>query len=383
MTNQSIKNAFQRLWEHVVSLVDDKANKNDFIEHTSDLSNPHEVTAEQVGADPKGSADTALVNANLYADTVANSKYELSKNYIDEKISGIPDPSFIVTISGNDIDGYSADKSFVEIQEAYANNIVVLGVLNYSVNQLVAINDSNIVFGSLNEAWISIVIRNDNTISVFEQRTPLTLEENYGDLETENKSILGAINELQTNKVETTVLDQYATIEYTDECENRPKNNVIITDEINGCEYVLRMRGGRLITYCMLSSIAIKNYPDKVVYVDGEAFDPSGITLIATYQDGNTKEITSGFTVEHPETVHYGDNEIDITVTYTAYDVTCTFTGKHGLAKVYSQFELLISKDFEYTDNGDGTFTLLDWKETFNGEPSTECIIPDDANIIL
>jgi len=36
--------------------------------HTSDKNNPHSVTAEQVGADPIGSADNALSTANKYTD---------------------------------------------------------------------------------------------------------------------------------------------------------------------------------------------------------------------------------------------------------------------------------------------------------------------------
>jgi hypothetical protein len=40
-------------------------------------------------------------------------------------------------------------------------------------------------------------------------------------------------------------------------------------------------------------------------------------------------------------------------------------------------------QDFEYTSNEDGTYTLTDWKGTFNGESSTEIIIPDSNLIIL
>lgn len=39
--------------------------------------------------------------------------------------------------------------------------------------------------------------------------------------------------------------------------------------------------------------------------------------------------------------------------------------------------------DFEYVDNGDGTYIIVDWKQTYNGEPSTKIVIPDDPNIIL
>ena len=39
--------------------------------------------------------------------------------------------------------------------------------------------------------------------------------------------------------------------------------------------------------------------------------------------------------------------------------------------------------DFEYIINHDGTVTLTAWKQTLNGVPSTEMIIPDDSRIIL
>ena len=39
--------------------------------------------------------------------------------------------------------------------------------------------------------------------------------------------------------------------------------------------------------------------------------------------------------------------------------------------------------DFNYTDNGNDTYTITSWKGTFNGVSSTELIIPDDPRIIL
>lgn len=39
--------------------------------------------------------------------------------------------------------------------------------------------------------------------------------------------------------------------------------------------------------------------------------------------------------------------------------------------------------DFEYTDNGDGTYALTDWKGTLKGESSTELVIPNFKEIII
>lgn len=39
--------------------------------------------------------------------------------------------------------------------------------------------------------------------------------------------------------------------------------------------------------------------------------------------------------------------------------------------------------DFWYLENDDGTYTLIGWKGTYKGMPSTKCIIPDSPLIIL
>ena len=45
-----------------------------------------------------------------------------------------------------------------------------------------------------------------------------------------------------------------------------------------------------------LASIAITNAPAKTVYTEGEAFDPAGMVVTATFEDGNTQTV-AGFTV--------------------------------------------------------------------------------------
>jgi hypothetical protein len=42
-----------------------------------------------------------------------------------------------------------------------------------------------------------------------------------------------------------------------------------------------------------------------------------------------------------------------------------------------------ILQDFDYTANDDGTYTLTNWKQTLNGEPSTKMVIPNYSVIRL
>lgn len=53
----------------------------------------------------------------------------------------------------------------------------------------------------------------------------------------------------------------------------------------------------------------------------------------------------------------------------------------HSLPDAPKMEDILI--DFEYTKNDNGTYTLTAWKQTLNGEPSTEMVIPDNPKIIL
>lgn len=40
-------------------------------------------------------------------------------------------------------------------------------------------------------------------------------------------------------------------------------------------------------------------------------------------------------------------------------------------------------EDFYYSENADGTYTILGWKGTYQGKSSSKCVIPDNPLIIL
>lgn len=89
---------------------------------------------------------------------------------------------------------------------------------------------------------------------------------------------------------------------------------------------------GGLITYLngpygsttpTLSSIAVASNPTRTTYNVGETFDTSGLTLKATYSNGSTKTISSGFTPSYDfstsgsqkVTISYGGKSTSLTVT--------------------------------------------------------------------
>lgn len=151
--------------------------------------------------------------------------------------------------------------------------------------------------------------------------------------------------------------------------------NIRIKDQINGYNYILCMRNGTLATTCAITSINITTNPTKMAYTAGDYIDTTGMVVSAACEDGTIREITE-YTCDNYVTL---DNPV-FTITYTEGGVTYSTT----LTVAVTAFDAaVVLVDFTYTDNGDGTYTITDWKETYNGEASTEMIVPNNGCIIL
>ena len=62
-----------------------------------------------------------------------------------------------------------------------------------------------------------------------------------------------------------------------------------------------------------LTSIAVSGTPTKTTYFDGEPFDPTGLVVTGTYDDGTQKEITDGIMwVKDPEILKLGTTSVDV-----------------------------------------------------------------------
>jgi hypothetical protein len=65
------------------------------------------------------------------------------------------------------------------------------------------------------------------------------------------------------------------------------------------------------ITIPMLTFLAA-GWPDKWIYLPGEAFDPAGLKLIGAYTDGKSRRVTGGYTVEGIDTASVGEKYVQI-----------------------------------------------------------------------
>ena len=240
-----------------------------------------------------------------------------------------------------------------------------------------AINNLNALVGNT-----SVSDQINNAVANLVDSAPETLD-TLGELATalqENQNVVDAVNGAITNKVDKVEGKGLSTNDYTNEDKeklanlNASKDSIALIDQVNGCAYILCMREGNLVTYCITSSIEVTTMPTKTEYYSTEHFDPAGMVITATAEDGTTKEITD-YTYS-TEALTEGQTSIEIS--YTEANTTYTVS----IPIIVKPFtDVLV--DFEYTNNGDGTYTITGWKGTYNGEPSTEMIIPNYENIIV
>lgn len=147
--------------------------------HIASKSNPHGVTAAQVGADAKGAADTALTNA---------------KKYTDQKIAAIPTPDVSGQIeTHNTAENAHADK-FAAVNAAIGNltpsackvtltasgwdssaktqSATVSGVLEDESKQLIMPMPAGTSMSAYNEAGIQMTAQAANTVTFTADTVP-------------------------------------------------------------------------------------------------------------------------------------------------------------------------------------------------------------------
>jgi hypothetical protein len=160
----------------------------------------------------------------------------------------------------------------------------------------------------------------------------------------------------------------------TEEYVNQAKDFIVLKDSETNQDYVVMMKNGSLVSFCKYDHIEITAMPTKTVYTKGEPFDTSGLVITAVRQDGTTK-IIEDYT--YPEYIMETES---IEIQYNEFGVIYTTNIPLTVNEFNPAVELI---DFNYTTNSDGTYTLTAWKQTLNGEPSTEMIVPNNHLIIV
>lgn len=187
----------------------------------------HAASADEAthstNADHAATADSSTKteqdgNGNVISDTYetktdAETKLTEAKEYTDSAIEAIPSDAFVVNVTSTTVDKtttYSADKTFEEITEAYNDGKHCVAIIDYNsgarneIYPLTALANYTISFSVATGNVIKDLVFNSyfGTITL-NIREAFIKTNTYSDLTTTDKTIVGAINELNTNKANT------------------------------------------------------------------------------------------------------------------------------------------------------------------------------------
>lgn len=376
------KTGLERLWIHVMSQLGNKVNKvdgkslstNDYTTEEkeklaslssvsmtgdyNDLVNKPEIPSIEGLATELYVENTVTTKVNTEISNLVNSAPE-TLDTLGELATALQENQSVVdalnSAIGNKVDkvdgkGLSTNDYTTEDKEKLAEINTLVG--NTSVSDQIA----TAIFGYATESYVNTAIEAIPTPDVSGQIEAHNIsEESHSD-------IRSAINNLNTLVGDISVEEQIR------ESMSVAKENITLIDKVNGFTYVVCMRNGELASYCTTESIILVQNPDKTEYLVGEYFDPTGMIIVATAQDGTTREITNYTYSTEALTNDTNFVAISYIENNIAYTVSVPITIK-------SIEDALI--DFEYTNNGDGTYTITEWKGTYNGETSAEMIVPD------
>lgn len=138
-----------------------------------------------------------------------------------------------------------------------------------------------------------------------------------------------AINVTTCAGASVTCSDGLTTLEGTGSTEFELPNvgNWTVTAQLNGesVSEVVNVSGALLyeVDLMITSGIAVTTQPTKTTYFIGEAFDPTGMVVTATFADDTTADVTEDCTFS-PETMAAGTQSV--TITYVRAGVTKTAT---------------------------------------------------------
>ncbi|MBQ3150003.1 MAG: bacterial Ig-like domain-containing protein [Clostridia bacterium] len=137
-----------------------------------------------------------------------------------------------------------------------------------------------------------------------------------------------------------------------------------ITVSCNGTELYFNVTVKAVVT----QSVELVSAADKTTYFVGDTFDPEGIVLKVTKNNGTTETVTEGFECTPVQLATPGSRIV--TITYDGKSVTMTVTVKKVEAQSIEIVSLPNNREFAYKQSPD--FTGLSVKLTYNnGEEKT------------
>ena len=242
---------------------------------------------------------------------------------------------------------------------AYGNNKFI--TIGYNSNKAAYSQDGTDWIGTtmpIVAKWRDVIYANGKFIAISQESNAIAYSEDGIVWKLISYNILTQDNKNVTNDVKNAILNGKDPV---------LAPAILMKDEANGYTYCIRMHNGILTSTCKATGIKITTLPNKIEYSEGEMFDPTGIVLTIFREDG-TSEVVDNYFYQ----VSYNGKVQNVTFIYTEF----------GIKYITTLVDALL-EDFNYINNGDGTYTITEWKETLNGSPSTEMIVPDSECFII
>lgn len=110
---------------------------------------------------------------------------------------------------------------------------------------------------------------------------------------------------------------------------------------------------------CAVTGIVVKENPDQMQYAYGDTFNPEGMVITVTYEDGSSEDITTGYDWEKDEltpdnnevTITYEGQEttLKVTVHQKQYIVNVSMKGEGGYPVPLGDAFVTAGEDFEFS----------------------------------
>lgn len=152
-------------------------------------------------------------------------------------------------------------------------------------------------------------------------------------------------------------------------------NYLTLNDIDTNYEYIVAIKQGGLVSVCKGVELSVVKPPRQMQYAEGEPFNPEGMVLSLSRQDGSISTIT-----DCNYRIPVYDSSIEII--YTELSMEYTTVLENIIVVPQYKAEALI--DFNYIYNPDtGMCQILSWKGTEYGSPSSVIRVPNEDYVIL
>ena len=155
---------------------------------------------------------------------------------------------------------------------------------------------------------------------------------------------------------------------------------MVLRDIDTGWEYAYQMKSGALVTILLPTHIEVTKLPDKLEYEQGQVLDTSGIEVMAFYPDGSAQKVDNIDVLPINDKSYF--YKLGQNTAYVRAKLPLSYTAPVVVNVIKYDYETKLI-DFNYTIRDDGTILLDSWKQTLNGQPSTEMIIPNNGLIVI